>query len=1188
MALELLFGRASADAELALLERIREIQASDDQAEIFYVVPNHIKFETEIRVLSRLAELNGKSGQILATPDLQVFSMTRLAWFYMNDDPVYRVSNLSANGYVMLVQRLLKLHQDDLEQYAGLLTKQGFIAQFASQLLELKQAGLTWETVEVMASRLGNAIVLQRKLHDLAVIGRALDAELAERNQYLASDLLLALRLYLKRGDKNYAHHYFFINGYSQMTSAERGVVEALIAVSGGVVIALPADDGAASMTAGAVSENDLFYKPKRLAQQLAAAATEAEVRVKASSIDEKRDVSQTYESVEQFWIDYEQRGVKQTAKYPAATDLAVWQMSSRFQEVEQLARFIRQEVATGKRRYRDFMLLTPDLSQYENILPAIFNRFEIPVFMDLDRPMNAHPLVAFLQKLLSLAPGYHIADVMALLKTELLLPEGVAPADYREALAITENYALAKNMTGWRWTNPSAWQYDYRVSESDDEVTRLRAADRDAQLALIHNQISMVVAPFIEGLRTAVDARDMARQLYNFLENQGIKQRLLSWRDAAVSKGNLWEAQQPEQVWRMFINVLDDFVTVFDHEELDLIAFQELLQAAFDGANYAGIPATMDQVRVSESGIVQNKGYHTVVIFGATAANLPATIRQRALLHDGDRSLLTGVLPENVFLRDTAEQEMAQESLAMYNAMMVGRERLIWTYATSDGEKRAQASTYVQRLVAQFHVGVHVFEPVPEPTETSRSIGNWVGSISSTIANLVLVNRRALQTQEALSPAWGALQQEVVRVASERLRHALSALTYQNVTEPVAPRLMTALFGDNLRTSISRLESYAKNPFEFFLQYGLRLQERQVLQLTPAEKGTLMHAVLEGSFAELIQNNQVLGALSDEQVRQLAQSVAEGILAADDPTYDIFKSTPRMDFLTHKLIDQVVLALLNMKRGQRPDMTVKTLGVEAGFGIGENPLAPISYDLTAGEVIVRGKVDRFDAVATPVGEFVTVMDYKSGTRDFNYAQAYEGLELQLMTYWSAMTKNLSQVDGKAEQVGAALFWSLQNPWVKASELPGANTLVELQAGAMTKALIAGKYRGLILENDALVDSLSGPDDEHVVPYAVKRNKNGAFAASSDVVSEDDLETLLLYTEAKTRQIAAKIFAGEFPLRPFRQGTTTGLQYTAYRPVMMFDAMMGDKYRDMLAKTAKKTDVLAMMQDFISEEGGQD
>ena len=53
-----------------------------------------------------------------------------------------------------------------------------------------------------------------------------------------------------------------------------------------------------------------------------------------------------------------------------------------------------------------------------------------------------------------------------------------------------------------------------------------------------------------------------------------------------------MWAAQQPEQVWRVFIGILDDFVQVFDTAEMTLETLQDVFKAAFDSANYAGVPS--------------------------------------------------------------------------------------------------------------------------------------------------------------------------------------------------------------------------------------------------------------------------------------------------------------------------------------------------------------------------------------------------------------------------------------------------------------------------------------------------------------------------------------------------------------------------------------------------------------------
>lgn len=1180
MALSLLFGRASMDHELALLEEMQLVRKHDPQAQIFYVVPNHIKFESEINILSRLADLDGRRGAALVTPNVQVFSLSRLAWYYMQDDPIYRQSNLSENGLVMLVQRLLAENVDQLEQYQGMLGKQGFISQFSKQLLELKQSGLTWNGVRQMAQDLSDQVVLQRKLNDFALIGEALDQEMAERGQYLSSELLTALKLFLATSRIDIKNHYFFINGYSQMTPSERGVVEALIEHAGGVTIALTTDDGAASITTDKLIDYDLFYKPKALAQNFRDFAQSKNIAVIANGIDRKRDISTTYIEVENFWIDYVQHGIGQSKSGTLVPDLEIVELSSRYHEVDQMARTIRREVAQGKARYRDYILLTPDLGQYENIIPAIFAKYDIPIFMDLDRPMAAHPLVAFIRKLLVLAPNYSLVDIMTLLKTELLIPAGIDRETYRDALALTENYALAKNFTGWRWTDQTNWQYDYRVTDEDDGTVRERAAKQDGQLALIHDQISKLIAPLLDKLERTADARAIVSILYRFMKSTGVDQQIIQWRDLAIENGDLWGAQQPEQVWRTLMDIFDDFVNVFDSERISLADLSDLLGAAFDNAKYTGIPATMDQVRISESGIVQNKGYQTVMVFGATSTNLPATVNQKSLLHDLDRAKLSPVLPENVYLNDTAEQTMSEEELRIYNAMMIGTHRLIWLYATSNGEKQQQASSFVLRLKKQFDLDVEVQPRLPFFAGGSDDVDPWVGSTPVTTANILIAKRLAQQADTPLSESWKALQRLVEKENLALTQQLFGALFYQNRPQDVHPALIQNLFGTNLKTSISRLESYARNPYEFFLKYGLRLQERQVLALTPAEKGTLMHGLLEHSFQGLIKNHQTLGELSATQLIEQTNQALQSLMELDDPTYDIFKSTPRMEFLTKLLREQVEQALFNMQRGQAQGGTIHSLAVETGFGLGKGGLDPIKHELPAGEVTVRGKIDRYDQVGE---DYLAVVDYKSSAKVFDYNQALAGLELQLLTYWDAMTKNAHTIADK--QIAAAVFWTLNSNLIKAEDL-SVDSFKALQEQALSESHEQGKYRGIILDTGNFVDELAG-NDEDKAPFAIKRKKSGDFAASADVISEEEQSILLDFVAAKTTQLAGQILEGKFPLQPYRDGNKTALQYSEYKSIMRFDAMMGDQYHDLMGKL-KKEDALTAMQALINKVRGAD
>lgn len=1172
MALDILVGPASKDHELELLEQMQTTLENDPQAQLFYVVPNHIKFESEIDVLERLAKLMGHEGNAVSVPRVQVFSLSRLAWYYMNDDPLYHAANVSKDAMVMLVQRLLRQNQDQLQLYQSMLNKPGFVSQFTDQLLELRQSGLQQHDLEAIQGNLKNAQTLVYKLHDLTLIGDQLDAILAERDQYLNSDLLLALKVYLNTDKADLSHHQFFINRYAQMTQAERGVVEALIANAQQVTLGLPADN--LKLNAG---QPDLFQPAKHLGQHLLDYAQQKQIPAQVKPVLNERPISQTMHAVEDFWQSYERTGVQthDGAGTIQSDELQVWQANTPYQEVEQMARQIRQEVARGEHRYRDYLLLARDLGPYQNIIPAVFSRFEIPFFMDADLSMGEHPFVAFLDQLLDLSNGLTLNRVMTLLKTELLRPEAVSLTDYREALALTENYALAKNMAGWRWQDQTPWQFDRQTLDMDDDVVRERVEAKDAQIELVHQQMSQTVVPFLKQIEQVQNARELATALYQFLLDQRVDQQLLAWRDEAIARGDLNLAQQPEQVWRTFIGVLDDFVTVFDAETMTLSELKDALQAGFDNANYSGIPATMDQVRVSESGIVQGEHYDTTIVFGATNTNLPGTVKTKAILNDQDRDILASYLPDGVQMKGTAEQQMAQEPFLMYSAMMSTQRRLVWLYTTSDGDKEQEASTYINRLTQQFDLKAQHFLALPTPELTE--LGQFVGSPASTLAHLVMVNRFALNQKVGLTLNWQALQNQVSQLLPEPTQRLMKSLKYVNEPQPVQPALVTDLFGTDLKASVSRLQSYARNPYEFFLQYGLRLRDREVMDLTPAEKGTYMHALFEGVFNALIQEHKVLGQLTNAEIAQKVQVYADQLLSAGDITFDIFNSSARMRFLTKLLTQQVIADLEQMRRGQPDNQKIQTQRTEVGFGLGKQGLKPVKYDVAGGSVTVRGKIDRFDRVRTGDKDYLMIVDYKSSKRDFNFTKALSGLELQLMTYWEALS------DAEAIEVGGATYFNAQTPLLKLDKEPLLPDYPSLLAYADEKAQQGGQYTGVLRQDDALLSALDTPEGDPKL-YGFEYKKSGdALKSGHETYSDDELNTLIDYNRYMIQHIAERILQGSFPLQPFRDKQATGLQHSDYLPVMFFDAMLGNKYHDISQLPSNRNGALEAMHRKMTE-----
>src|SRR5699024_3506886 len=114
-------------------------------------------------------------------------------------------------------------------------------------------------------------------------------------------------------------------------------------------------------------------------------------------------------------------------------------------------------------------------------------------------------------------------------------------------------------------------------------------------------------------------------------------------------------------------------------------------------------------------------------------------------------------------------------------------------------------------------------------------------------------------------------------------------SLKYKNIPEQLTPEIAEKLYGKNLFLSVSQLESYYLDSYSHFLQYGLRLKERQKYELSPAGAGEFYHEALEHIVRRMAQADQ----LSVDTVQKIAQEILVHLFGMDK--YAILSSSNRM-----------------------------------------------------------------------------------------------------------------------------------------------------------------------------------------------------------------------------------------------------------------------------------------------------
>ncbi|MFN1208162.1 ATP-dependent helicase, partial [Enterococcus lactis] len=120
----------------------------------------------------------------------------------------------------------------------------------------------------------------------------------------------------------------------------------------------------------------------------------------------------------------------------------------------------------------------------------------------------------------------------------------------------------------------------------------------------------------------------------------------------------------------------------------------------------------------------------------------------------DADRDDLRDFFDDDQYLRETSENQMANDPFLNYLAFLSGSEKLIFSYSLGDSDESSVAiSPYVSRIAE--HFGIDIQHISSHPTADAKDIYEYVGTYRSTLRHLVQASQDAKLNNSNLAPAW-------------------------------------------------------------------------------------------------------------------------------------------------------------------------------------------------------------------------------------------------------------------------------------------------------------------------------------------------------------------------------------------------------------------------------------------------
>ena len=316
------------------------------------------------------------------------------------------------------------------------------------------------------------------------------------------------------------------------------------------------------------------------------------------------------------------------------------------------------------------------------------------------------------------------------------------------------------------------------------------------------------------------------------------------------------------------------------------------------------------------------------------------------------------------------------------------------------------------------------------------------------------------------------------------------------------------------IRATVTRFEHFNECPFKFFAGDGLNLQERVEYQVQAPDIGNILHAVMSRFGRDLQRENRPWSSVNPVELGGRVDNI--------------------LDTLTPRLHNKILLSTktLEHRRERIKKVAVESLTrlIDLDKASEFHPQifeADFHNDKTFGdtELNLNGRIDRIDLSGD--GKYFLIIDYKTGKASISLKKIFGGLSLQLAVYLGA-AKNFSEVNGR--EAGATLYCLL-----RISNESGKN-----DSDATTKADKELRMPGLIRVDEEIKKAVDS--SEKFVDFSKK-----------NLMSRDDLQTIVAYAEKILETTAEKILGGCIDVKPAKFSNEDACDYCVYSALCNFN-----------------------------------
>ena len=1112
MSLRIIYGKSGTGKSEYCFNEIAKLIKKEKK--IYIITPEQFSFTAEKKLMNAI--------DTKAVINAEVITISRMAHRVLQEIGGNTKTQLTKCGKSMLIYSILNENKSNLK---FLSKSDENIDLSMTAITEFKKHGVLPQDLKQEIEKTDDQY-LKTKISDMFLIYSNFEQRL--KDKYIEDTDLLTILSNVIEDTDIIKDSLIYIDEFSGFTYQEYEILKKFIKLAKKVTITVCTD----SLEPSLKPDTDVFYSNKVTVTKLLNSAKEENLKLESSVYLTEKPRFKTEE------LKYLEENLfnNRAKKYDKRVEnIKLFLAKNQYSEVENVAKNITKLVRDKKLRYKDIAVITRNIDTYSSLIRSIFSQYDIPVFIDEKRDLNQNIIVQYLLSIFEVfSKNFSKEAVLNYLKI------GFSDLEDDDIFKL-ENYCTKWGIKNNKWKN----DFIYGINEENKE-----------EIEYLNKLRKQIIDPLLKLKNKFGTVKETTKAVYEFMQEQHIEEKINKKINELQELGQIDLANEYIESYKIILNIFDEMVLIFEKEKLSIEKYTQILKIGFKNSELGKIPGTQDQVIVGDVERSRSHKVDIIFIIGLNDGSFPSVNRSEGFFGDKDREILKN---DGIELANGTIENLYEENFNIYKAFTTAEKQVFLSYSSSETEgKSLRPSIIIHKIKKIF----------PELIEKSDVINkNYEITNKNMTYQELLENISELKNGNKINEIWYTIYQYYKKQNEWylKVKQDLQGIDYTNIPQNVNKETIEKLYGNTLNGSVSKLERFAQCPFSYYLQYGLKIKEKEELKIQSFDTGSFMHETIDEFFKKVKEEDINLPEIvtDEEKIQELVDTVVEEKI--DMGKKYTFVATPKYKVLVKRLKRIVTKALKYIIEGLvYSEFNIE--GTEIEFGK-KGKYKPIIIQLDDGKrVEITGKIDRIDTANSEDGKYLRIIDYKSSAKNIDLNEVYAGLQIQLLTYMDAVCKEEDLLPA------GVLYFSLLEQMIKSDKkITEEQIEEELRKNFKMKGLILADVKVIKMHDKSLESGTS-----KLVPATL--TKSGDISeGKTNGINKEEFEILQNYIYKTIKQIAKEILSGNINIKPYNKKGQKPCDYCAYKAICGFDTRMCENSYNYIDRKSKD-DIIRKMK----------